>query len=66
MTKVIFELNDQLEEKFRQKVVERKGLHKGVIKAAFEEATLLWLNMDDEEVNRLLKKYLPKGETKKK
>ncbi|MGA1975492.1 MAG: hypothetical protein ABSG92_07635 [Conexivisphaerales archaeon] len=41
--KEIVELSDELDERFRKAVVERKGLHKGVLKEAFEEAIELWI-----------------------
>jgi hypothetical protein len=41
--KEIVELDDKLDERFRKTIVERKGLHKGVIKEAFEEAIKLWM-----------------------
>ena len=66
MVKVIFELDNELESKFRQKVMDRKGLRKGVIKEAFEEATRLWVTLDKEEIDKLVKKYLPKQKEGKK
>jgi regulator of replication initiation timing len=63
--KMIFEIPEELEERFRQKIAERKGLHKGVIKQSLEEATRLWIELDDEEIEKLIRKYLPKEGAKK-
>lgn len=41
--KEIVELDDELDEEFRQTIVSVKGLHKGVIKEAFEEAVKAWI-----------------------
>jgi len=43
MAKIIFELNDELEQKFRKTIMEVKGLHKGVIKESLEEAVDAWI-----------------------
>lgn len=43
MTKMIFELDDEVEEKFRKTIAEVKGLHKGVIKESIEEAIEDWI-----------------------
>lgn len=39
----VVELDDKLDAKFRKVIVQRKGLRKGVIKEAFEEAIELWI-----------------------
>jgi len=36
-------LEDELDERFRKAIVDRKGLHKGVIKESFEEAIEDWI-----------------------
>lgn len=37
-------LDDKLDERFRKVVFRRKGMHKGNITEAVEEAMLLWMN----------------------
>ena len=49
MAKMIFDLNDELEERFRKAVADSKGLHKGVIKEALEEAVQLWMEQQIQE-----------------
>lgn len=41
--KWIVELDEKTDEEFRRVIVERKGLHKGVIKEATEEAIRDWI-----------------------
>jgi hypothetical protein len=41
--KEIVELEDELDARFRNAIVQAKGLHKGVIKEAFEEAIEDWI-----------------------
>lgn len=36
-------LSEELEEKFRNEVAKRKGMKKGNLKNAIEEAILLWM-----------------------
>lgn len=44
MTKMeVVEIDDALDERFRQTIAQKKGLHKGVIKEAFEEAIRMWI-----------------------
>jgi hypothetical protein len=43
MVKEIVELDPELDERFRKAIVQTKGLHKGVIKEAFEEALEDWI-----------------------
>jgi predicted transcriptional regulator len=43
MTKITFELNDKLDEKFRKTIADSKGLHRGVIQEAIEEAIESWI-----------------------
>ena len=43
MVKITFELNDKIDEKFRKVVADTKGLHRGVIQEALEEAIQLWM-----------------------
>ena len=39
-------LSDELEDKFRMEVARRKGLRKGNIGKAIEEAIILWMGAD--------------------
>ncbi|MDV3243707.1 MAG: hypothetical protein LYZ66_00870 [Nitrososphaerales archaeon] len=41
--KEIVELEDELDSLFRRTIADTKGLHKGVIKEAFEEAIKAWI-----------------------
>ena len=43
---MIFEIDDKLEEEFRNTVFQRKGLKRGVIKDALIEAMNLWIKSD--------------------
>lgn len=43
MTKMIFEIDEDLEIRFRKTVADVKGLHKGVIKESLEEAVETWI-----------------------
>lgn len=44
-----FVLDDELEQKFRKAVFERKGMKKGNISKAFEEAIKQWMKHYDKE-----------------
>ena len=48
MVKLTFELDDDLDDKFRKAVAVRKGIHKGVIGEAMDEAIKLWLVEDED------------------
>jgi hypothetical protein len=41
--KEVVELDDELDARFRQTIAQKKGLRKGVIKEAFEEAVRAWI-----------------------
>ncbi len=43
MTKITFELDAKLDEKFRKMIADTKGLHRGVIQEAIEEAIENWI-----------------------
>ena len=49
--KEIVELDDELDEQFRKTIVANKGLHKGVIKEAFEEAIRMWIKKNQKGMN---------------
>ncbi len=44
MAKMIFEMDNDLEQKIRKTVADIKGLHKRVIKESLEEAIQEWMN----------------------
>jgi hypothetical protein len=54
MAKMIFELDNKLEEKFRKTVADVKGLHKGVIRESLEEAIQEWM---DSRIKSKVKKH---------
>ena len=43
MGKMIFTLDNDLDEKFRKTIASVKGLHRGVIQEALEEAVQEWI-----------------------
>jgi hypothetical protein len=43
MTKITFELDSKLDERFRKVIADTKGLHRGVIQEAIEEAIENWI-----------------------
>jgi len=42
MVKITFELDENLNEKFRKKIATSKGLYRGAIQEALIEAIILW------------------------
>jgi hypothetical protein len=42
MVKITFELDENLNEKFRKKIANTKGLYRGAIQEALIEAIILW------------------------
>jgi hypothetical protein len=52
MGKMNIVLNDELEKKFRKTVFERKGMKKGNISEALEEAIKCWIEYYDGEGKR--------------
>lgn len=53
MARLDLNIENELEQKFRSKVYERKGMKKGNITQAIEEAVLLWI---ETEPNKSAKK----------
>ena len=43
LAKITFELDDEIDEKFRKVVADTKGLHRGVMQEALEEAIQSWI-----------------------
>ena len=62
--KVIFDMKEKLDQRFRKVVVKEHGLHRGVIRKSLENAVELWLdameNKDksDKELLEIIKKRL--------
>ncbi len=46
MAKIIFKLQDDLDEQFRKTIAEVKGLHRGVIQDSLEEAVRDWIKQN--------------------
>jgi len=46
MAKLTVLIDDKLDEKFREAVFKKKGMHKGNITEAIEEAIDLWIEQD--------------------
>jgi len=44
MGKINLKIKDEIEQKFREEVFKRKGLRKGNLTKALEEAMILWIN----------------------
>jgi hypothetical protein len=44
MTKLIFDIDEDLNKRFRDTIYHEKGLNKGVIKDALREAIELWID----------------------
>jgi hypothetical protein len=57
MAKMNIVLPDELEEKFRKVVFERKGMKKGNISAALEEAIALWVQTTPETKSKPERRY---------
>jgi hypothetical protein len=45
MGKINLKIRDEIEQKFREEVFKRKGLKKGNLTKAVEEAMILWINV---------------------
>lgn len=48
-------IDDKLDEKFREAVFKKKGMHKGNITCAVEEAMLLWVNVSEKDEGKIHK-----------
>ena len=49
MAKLTVLIKDDLDEKFREAVFKKKGMHRGNITEAIEEAIDLWIEKESEE-----------------
>lgn len=52
MGKLNLKIKDDLDEKFRAAVFKKKGLKKGNLKEAVEEAMLLWINTNPKNTEK--------------
>lgn len=62
MVKITFELDDQLNDKFRKIIASSKGLHRGVIQEALIEAINLWIKSTKTKKEQRSKKENKKNE----
>ena len=46
MGKINLKLNEEIDKRFRKEVFKRKGMKKGNIKKAVEEALIMWINVE--------------------
>jgi hypothetical protein len=56
MGKLNINVQKDVDEKFRKEVFSRKGLKKGNLKEAVEEAMLLWINVTQKPIKEEKKK----------
>lgn len=49
MGKINLTVNDKIERRFREEAFKRKGMKKGNLTKAVEEAMLLWIEAESEE-----------------
>lgn len=49
-------VKDDIESKFREKVFKRKGMKKGNLTKALEEAMLLWIEVPTKDIDKVHKK----------
>jgi hypothetical protein len=56
MGKLNVNLRKEIDERFRKEVFSRKGMKKGNLKEALEEAMLLWINVPKKDERNIHKK----------
>lgn len=56
MGRINFVISDEIEETFRQEISKSKGMRKGNISKAIEEAILLWIEVEKEKRSSAAKK----------
>jgi hypothetical protein len=56
MGRINFVIPDEIEDKFRQEVYKSKGMKKGNISKAIEEAILLWMHTEQKKRSNAAKK----------
>ncbi len=64
MGRINFVISDELEERFREEISKRKGLKKGNISNAIEEAIVLWMNEGQQKRSNAAKKAWKKRKEK--
>lgn len=55
MGRVNVSVKDEIDSKFREKVFKRKGMRKGNLTKAIEEAMLLWIEVPTKDVEEIHK-----------
>lgn len=58
MGKVTLVLDDKLEERFREAIFKSKGMKRGNLQSAIEEAIELWIEKQTEEKRSMTKKVI--------
>ena len=61
MTQMNFNIDDQLDEEFRKIVFKTKGMKKGVLLEALEEAVKLWIKEKEKNYNTISTRQKNKG-----
>lgn len=64
MGRINFVIPDEIEDKFRQEVYKSKGMKKGNISKAIEEAILLWMQIEQKKRSNAAKKAWKKRKAK--
>jgi len=55
MARVNVKVKDEIDSRFREKVFKRKGMRKGNLTQAIEEAMLLWIEVPTKDVEEIHK-----------
>lgn len=58
MGKLNVKIKEEIDKKFREEVFKRKGMRKGNITEAIEEAMLLWINTSPKRTNIIKEKAI--------
>ena len=62
MVKITFELDNNLNDKFRKTIASSKGLYRGAIQEALIEAINLWIKSTKTKKEKISKKEIEKNE----
>ena len=62
MVKITFELDNNLNDKFRKTIASSKGLYRGAIQEALIEAINLWIKSTKTKKEKISKKEIKKNE----
>lgn len=62
MVKITFELDNNLNDKFRKTIASSKGLYRGAIQEALIEAINLWIKSTKTKKEKISKKKIKKNE----